>query len=98
MPGGAMTKPRTAMSARSSSSAHNGATANESLASEHYRREKARRARHTPADSEAMASARREYQALLETAAVKGRGGRPKKSPPKPAEAEFPQEDESDIG
>lgn len=51
-------------------------------AKDHYQREKARRARHTPVDSEAMASARREYQALLETSAKKGRGGRPKK--PKP--------------
>jgi len=95
-----MTKPKTAMSARSGSSAHNGAATSESLAArEHYRREKARRARHTPPDSEEMESARREYQALLETAAVKGRGGRPKKSPPaKAAEADLLGEDESDIG
>ena len=52
-------------------------------AKDHYQREKARRARHTPVDSEAMASARREYEALLETSAQKGRGGRPKKKPPK---------------
>jgi hypothetical protein len=55
-------------------------------AKDHYHREKARRARHTPVDSEAMASARREYQALLETSAQKGRGGRPKKQPKPPAE------------
>jgi hypothetical protein len=55
-------------------------------AKEHYRREKARRARHAPVDSEAMASARREYQALLETSAKKGRGGRPKKQPKPPAD------------
>ena len=55
-------------------------------AKDHYEREKARRARHAPADSEAMASARREYQAMLETNAAKGKGGRPKKqpAPPKP--------------
>ena len=51
-------------------------------AKDHYQREKARRARHTPVDTEAMASARREYQALLEASAQKGRGGRPKKTKP----------------
>jgi hypothetical protein len=55
-------------------------------AKDHYQREKARRARHTPVDSEAMASARREYEALLETSAQKGRGGRPKKQPKPPTE------------
>ena len=55
-------------------------------AKDHYQREKARRARHTPVDSEAMASARREYKALLETSAQKGRGGRPKKQPKQPTE------------
>jgi hypothetical protein len=34
-----------------------------------------------PADDEAMAAARREYQAMLEMNAAKGRGGRPKKQP-----------------
>ena len=57
-------------------------TAAEQLgAKDHYQREKARRARNTPVDSEAMAQARREYKALLETSAQKGRGGRPKKQP-----------------
>ena len=55
-------------------------------AKDHYQREKARRARHTPVDSEAMASARREYEALLEASAQKGRGGRPKKQPKPPVE------------
>jgi hypothetical protein len=50
-------------------------------AKDHYQREKARRERNTPVDSEAMAQARREYEALLETSAQKGRGGRPKKQP-----------------
>lgn len=63
-------------------------------AKDHYQREKARRARHTPVDSEAMASARREYQALLETSAQKGRGGRPKKQP-KPPVDETPDNDET---
>lgn len=48
-------------------------------ASEHYHREKARRAVHAPSESEAMAAARREYLALLESDAAKGKGGRPKK-------------------
>ena len=57
-------------------------------ATDHYQREKARRARNTPVDSEAMAQARREYEALLETSAQKGRGGRPKKQPKPPVEEE----------
>ena len=58
-------------------------------AKDHYQREKARRARNTPVNSEAMAQARREYEALLETSAQKGRGGRPKKKPkPETKEAE----------
>ena len=52
-----------------------------SSAEDHYAREKARRAGVAPADDEAMASARREYQAMLEMNAAKGRGGRPKKQP-----------------
>jgi len=57
-------------------------------AKDHYQREKERRARNTPVDSEAMAQARREYKALLETSAQKGRGGRPKKQPKPPVEEE----------
>jgi hypothetical protein len=57
-------------------------------AKDHYAREKARRARHEPPDSEAMASARREYRAMLETNAAKGRGGRPKKQPAPPKDAD----------
>lgn len=50
-------------------------------ATEHYHREKARRAVHAAPESEAMAAARREYLALLEADAAKGKGGRPKKKP-----------------
>ena len=57
-------------------------------AKDHYQREKARRSRDAPVDSEAMAQARREYEALLETSAQKGRGGRPKKQPKPPVEEE----------
>jgi len=64
-------------------------------AKDHYQREKERRARHTPVDSEAMASARREYQALLETSAQKGRGGRPKKQPKPPVEDEEGGQDDA---
>jgi hypothetical protein len=35
-----------------------------------------------------MAAARREYLALLESDAAKGKGGRPKKKPAVPAETE----------
>ena len=52
-----------------------------SSAKDHYAREKARRATVTPVDDEAMAAARREYQAMLDMNAAKGRGGRPKKQP-----------------
>ena len=67
-------------------------------AKDHYQREKARRARHTPVDSEAMESARREYEALLETSAQKGRGGRPKKQPNPPTDApsQLPDDGESE--
>jgi hypothetical protein len=57
-------------------------------AREHYHREKARRARGTSAESDVMAAARREYLALLESDAAKGKGGRPKKKPAAPANAE----------
>jgi len=35
-----------------------------------------------------MASARREYRAMLETSAAKGKGGRPKKQPARPKAAD----------
>ena len=55
-----------------------------SAAQEHYRREKERRARQKAADSDLMEAAKREYLALLEAEAAKGKGGRPKKKPAKP--------------
>jgi hypothetical protein len=55
-----------------------------SAAQEHFRREKERRARRRAPDSELMEAAKREYLALLESEAAKGKGGRPKKKPPKP--------------
>jgi hypothetical protein len=57
-------------------------------ATEHYHREKARRAVRVASESDAMAAARREYLALLESDAAKGKGGRPrKKTAPVVAEA-----------
>ena len=53
-------------------------------AQEHYRREKERRARRQAPDSELMEAAKREYLALLEAEAAKGKGGRPKKKPAQP--------------
>jgi hypothetical protein len=47
---------------------------------EHYRREKERRANAAKPESELMAAARREYEALLAAQATKGKGGRPKKN------------------
>jgi hypothetical protein len=47
---------------------------------EHFRREKERRANAAKPESELMAAARREYEALLAAQATKGKGGRPKKT------------------
>lgn len=52
---------------------------------EHYRREMERRANIAKPESELMAAARREYEALLAAQATKGKGGRPKKTAPKPS-------------
>jgi polyphosphate kinase 2 (PPK2 family) len=51
----------------------------EDKATEHYHREKARRDGQATPQSDVMAAARREYLALLESDAAKGKGGRPKK-------------------
>jgi hypothetical protein len=56
--------------------AHSPSTA---AAIEHFRREKARRAAQASAQSEQMAAARREYEALLIENAARGKGGRPRK-------------------
>ena len=53
--------------------------AKDMAAKEHYQREKQRRERDSAAESDVMAAARREYLALLESDAAKGKGGRPKK-------------------
>jgi hypothetical protein len=53
-------------------------------AREHYRREKARRSNEERPDSELLAAAKREYLAMLEADAVKGKGGRPKKKAGRP--------------
>jgi hypothetical protein len=60
-------------------------------ASEHYRREMERRAKTAKPESEVMAAARREYEALLEAQATKGKGGRPRK---KKAAEKDPEVDE----
>ena len=72
-----MTRAR-AKSRRSTRPAAKDAVPNDK-ATEHYHREKARRARHAAPESDVMAAARREYLALLESEAVKGKGGRPRK-------------------
>lgn len=56
---------------------------------EHYQREKERRAQDAPPDSELLAAAKREYLALLESNAAKGKGGRPKKQKAKPVNDEL---------
>ena len=68
-------------------------------AREDYHREKARRARLPQPENDAMAAARREYLALLEADAAKGKGGRPKKKAARPAaESDVDSEDEADEG
>ena len=64
-----------------------------SAAQEHFRREKERRARRQAPESDLMEAAKREYLALLESEAAKGKGGRPKKKPAKPETDEGPPED-----
>jgi len=68
---------------------------------DHYRREKARRAALRSPTDEIMEQARREYLAQLEAAAVKGKGGRPKKkaaeSQADTEEGEAPDEIELDL-
>jgi hypothetical protein len=89
MPGDPVKKPKPTAPARSRQPSSDRPAAEPPLAAkDHYEREKARRARNAPPDSEAMASAHREYQALLEMNAAKGRGGRPKKQPAPPRAAE----------
>ena len=68
-------------------------------AREHYLREKARRARRTAPEAELLAAARREYQALLEAEAARGKGGRPKKTAAKTrssAAREQPEDGDTD--
>lgn len=67
-----------------------------SNAREHYQREMARRARTARPDSELLAAAKREYLALLEAEAAKGKGGRPKKKAAKRAAAHDEPDHESD--
>ncbi|HVX41448.1 MAG TPA: hypothetical protein VHB25_17920 [Gemmatimonadaceae bacterium] len=62
-------------------------------AREHYRREKARRATAPGPEDELIAAAKREYLALLEAEAAKGKGGRPKKKPAAPKHEIEPDED-----
>ena len=61
-------------------------TRDSTTAREHYQREKERRDRRGPLQSEALAAAHREYRALLETEATRGKGGRPRKPAAQPVE------------
>lgn len=53
----------------------------ETMAREHYRREKARRADRPRPPEHPLEQARRAYQALLAADAERAKGGRPKKEP-----------------
>jgi hypothetical protein len=60
---------------------------------DHYQHEKDKRANRDLPEDELMAAARREYKAMLEAQAAKGKGGRPKKKPAAAAGAESGAED-----
>lgn len=62
-------------------------------AREHYLREKERRSKKLGPDHDLLAAARREYEAMLEADAAKGKGGRPKKT----ARAKTPKDAEFDL-
>ena len=80
-----MTKPKKPDVTPTDQSAKSGADPNNiATPSDHYQREKGKRARRQPPENELMAQARREYNALLEAQAAKGKGGRPKKSAARP--------------
>jgi hypothetical protein len=61
-------------------------------ARDHYRREKERRAKKGLPETDLMAAARAEYQALLAAQATKGKGGRPKKKVAKPVVADLDED------
>jgi hypothetical protein len=80
-----MTKPKKPETRPPSASASRVPTTdNIETALDHYQHEKGKRASRQPPDDELMAEARREYNALLEAQAAKGKGGRPKKSATRP--------------
>lgn len=81
-----MTKPRDPVSPRGASSPRHRDTG--ATAREHYRREKARRSGEPRPDSELLAAAKREYLAMLEADAIKGKGGRPRKKAARSADAD----------
>jgi hypothetical protein len=60
---------------------------------DHYKHEKSKRAKRVLPEDERMTAARREYQAMLEAQAAKGKGGRPKKKPA--VSAKVDEEDQS---
>lgn len=65
-----------------------------STARDHYHREKARRAKRDVPENDAMAAARREYLAMLEADAAKGKGGRPRKNAAKRSAPKDAMDDE----
>src|SRR4051794_8194778 len=73
----------------------------EATPQDHYRREKERRAALKGPNDDLMEQAKREYLAQLEAAAIKGKGGRPKKkaagAPDDAHEDEVPEEIEVDL-
>ena len=86
-----MTKSKDPASPRSTSSTRHRDT--EATAREHYRREKARRAGEQRPDSELLAAAKREYLAMLEADAIKGKGGRPRKKAARSATSDAANEE-----
>jgi hypothetical protein len=80
---------------RSTRRTHGATTRDSVSALEHYQREKARRARRAPQETEALAAARRDYLALLASDATKGKGGRPRKTAARPKDSERAEEGEA---
>lgn len=73
-----------------------GAPLEELSPEELYRLEKARRAGEAPPHAEVLREAHREYRAMLEADAAKGKGGRPRKTAPRAKPA--PEEPEGEEG
>jgi hypothetical protein len=88
-----MTKPKPNLTAKPQPVPNKSDKASSKTPIDHYQHEKDKRANREAPEDERMAAARREYKAMLEAQAAKGKGGRPKKKPAAAADAEPGAED-----